>query len=123
MGLRIEAHPLLDGGDGAVGDGGDALGALAQDGGEVSRVGGDFAIALLERFEVGDRHFGHLFLEGRVHPLLLSPLALTRMGELYGFAVRCYSSPYNVQEIAKETLGKLTGDELLIIGTLNTVTA
>jgi hypothetical protein len=40
------------------------------------------------------------------------------MGELYGFDVRCYSSPYNVQEIAKEALGKLTGDELLIIGTL-----
>ncbi len=63
-------------------------------------------------------HGGYHQLWGRVHPLLLSPLALTRMGELYGFDVRCYSSPYNVQEIAKEALGKLTGDELLIVGTL-----
>src|ERR1017187_942488 len=61
--LRMQAHALLDGADGAVGDGSDARGAIAQDGGEVGRVGGDLAIALLEGFEVGDDHFGNLFLE------------------------------------------------------------
>lgn len=61
------------------------------------------------------KDYHHLW--GQVHPLLLSPRALTRMGELYGFAVRCYSSPYNLQEFAEEALRKLTGDELLIVGT------
>jgi SAM-dependent methyltransferase len=63
-------------------------------------------------------HRGYHQLWGRDHPLLLTPLALTRMGELYGFSVRCYSSPYDIQEIAKGEAGKLTGEELLIVGTL-----
>jgi SAM-dependent methyltransferase len=63
-------------------------------------------------------HNGYHKLWGHVHPLLLSPLALTRMGERYGFDVRCHTSPYNVQEIAKGAVGKLTGDELLIVGKL-----
>jgi SAM-dependent methyltransferase len=52
---------------------------------------------------------------GQVHPLLLSPLALTRMGELFGFSVRCYSSPYDVKEIAGQAPGQQTGDELLVL--------
>jgi SAM-dependent methyltransferase len=60
-------------------------------------------------------HRGYHQLWGQVHPLLLSPLALVRMGELYGFNVRCYSSPYNMQEIAKEAPGELAGDELLVL--------
>ena len=58
-GLRVQAHAFLDGADGAVGDGRDALRAFAENAGEVGGVGGDFAIALLERFEVRDHHFGH----------------------------------------------------------------
>jgi hypothetical protein len=57
-------------------------------------------------------------LWGQVHPLLLSPVALTRMGELYGFSIRCFSSPYNLREIAGGATGQLTGDELLVVGTL-----
>jgi len=57
-------------------------------------------------------------LWGQVHPLLLSPLALSRMGEHYGFSVRCYTSPYDLREIAEGAVDKLTGDELLVVGTL-----
>ena len=37
-------------------------------------------------------HRGYHQLWGQVHPLLLSPLALMRMGELYGFDVRLLPS-------------------------------
>jgi hypothetical protein len=57
-------------------------------------------------------------LWNQVHPLLLSALALTRMGELFGFEVRCYTKPYDFGEIAGQCGGKLTGDELLVVGTL-----
>jgi Methyltransferase domain len=57
-------------------------------------------------------------LWGQVHPLLLSPLALKRMGESYGFSVRCYTSPYDMQGIAEEAPGTHSGDELLVVGTL-----
>lgn len=57
-------------------------------------------------------------LWGQVHPLLLSPLALTRMGEHYGFAVRCHTSPYNAGEFAGRSAGALTGEELLVVATL-----
>jgi SAM-dependent methyltransferase len=53
---------------------------------------------------------------GQVHPLLLSPLALTRMGDRYGFSVHCYSSPYNPREIENLAPGQQTGDELLVLG-------
>ena len=46
-----------------VGDGGDAFGAFAQNAGEIGGVGGDFAITLLEGFQVGDHHFGDLLLQ------------------------------------------------------------
>jgi len=57
-------------------------------------------------------------LWNQVHPLLLSALALSRMGELFGFDVRCYTKPYDLREIAGRGGGKLTGDELLVVGTL-----
>jgi len=57
-------------------------------------------------------------LWGQVHPLLLSPSALTRMGELHGFTVRSHTSPYNLREVGEESEGDLAGDELLIVGTL-----
>jgi hypothetical protein len=57
-------------------------------------------------------------LWGQVHPLLLSPLALKRMGEFHGFSTRCFSSPYNLQEIAGSATGHPTGEELLVVGTL-----
>ena len=57
-------------------------------------------------------------LWGQVHPLLLSPLALRRMGEHYGFSILCYTSPYNLQQVAEEVGGSPTGDELLVIGSL-----
>ena len=41
----------------------DALGAFAQDAGQVAGVGGDLAVALLERLQVRDHHFGHLLLQ------------------------------------------------------------
>jgi SAM-dependent methyltransferase len=56
-------------------------------------------------------------LWGLVHPLLLSPLALTHMGERYGFSVRCYSSPFNLQEITRRVNGKTDGHELLVVAT------
>jgi 2-polyprenyl-3-methyl-5-hydroxy-6-metoxy-1,4-benzoquinol methylase len=55
---------------------------------------------------------------GQVHPLLLSPLALSQMGERYGFDVRCYTSPYHLEEIATKAFGVQTGDELLAVGSL-----
>jgi SAM-dependent methyltransferase/predicted RNA-binding Zn-ribbon protein involved in translation (DUF1610 family) len=64
-------------------------------------------------------HQGYHKLWGQVHPLLLSPLALTRMGELYGFDVRCYSSPFNAQEIAEGAAGRLEGSELLVLASRN----
>ena len=54
---------------------------------------------------------------GQVHPLLISPIALMRMGEHYGFSTRCYSSPYILGEIATNVPGDLTGAELLVIAT------
>lgn len=56
---------------------------------------------------------------GQVHPLLLSPLALKKMGERYGFAVDCYSSPYNLVDIAKRAPDGKTGDELLAVAAQN----
>ena len=38
MDLRVEAHAVLDQVDGGIGDGRDALGALAEHAGEVCRV-------------------------------------------------------------------------------------
>jgi len=55
---------------------------------------------------------------GLVHPLLLSPQALTRMGESCGFEVHCYTSPYDAVEISGKKAGSLTGDELLAVATL-----
>lgn len=55
---------------------------------------------------------------GLVHPLLLSPVALARMGERFGFKVHCHTSPYTAQEIAKKTPGAKTGSELLAVGYL-----
>jgi 2-polyprenyl-3-methyl-5-hydroxy-6-metoxy-1,4-benzoquinol methylase len=60
---------------------------------------------------------------GQVHPLLLSPLALTRMGQRCSFDVRCYTAesykaPFNVQEIAAKAQGIQTGGELLAVGCL-----
>jgi 2-polyprenyl-3-methyl-5-hydroxy-6-metoxy-1,4-benzoquinol methylase len=52
---------------------------------------------------------------GLVHPLLLSPAALTRMGERSGFEVHCYSSPYDAREISERMPGSQTGDELLAV--------
>jgi SAM-dependent methyltransferase len=60
-------------------------------------------------------HPGYHQLWGEVHPLLLSPLALTKMAERHGFAVDCYSSPYNVRDIADRAPGQKTGDELLVL--------
>jgi hypothetical protein len=67
--------------------------------------------------ELVNRNYHQLW--GQVHPLLLSALALTRMGELFGFGVRCYTKPYDFREIAGRSGGKLTGDELLVVGTLH----
>ena len=55
---------------------------------------------------------------GQVHPLLISPLALTQMGEKYGFDVRCHTSPYRPQEITARQSGVQTGDELLAVASL-----
>jgi len=52
---------------------------------------------------------------GQVHPLLISPLAMRRMSERCGFTPRCYSSPYNLQEIAAKAQGVETGAELLVV--------
>ena len=52
---------------------------------------------------------------GQVHPLLISPLALKRMAELYGFTPRCYSSPYDMEEIAAKAEGAEGGPELLVV--------
>ena len=49
---------------------------------------------------------------GQVHPLLLSPLALKKMGEHYGFTVDCYASPFNPDEIAQKVPTRATGVEL-----------
>jgi len=54
---------------------------------------------------------------GQVHPLLLSPKALMRMGQLCGFDVKCYSTPYSMQEIRNRTPATQTGDELLVVAT------
>jgi len=52
-------------------------------------------------------------LWNQVHPLLLSPAALTRMGELYGFSTRCFCSPdYNLREVGEDAKGALSGEEL-----------
>jgi 2-polyprenyl-3-methyl-5-hydroxy-6-metoxy-1,4-benzoquinol methylase len=58
---------------------------------------------------------GYHQLWGEVHPLLLSPLALIKMGERYGFAVDCYCSPYSIPDIAKRAPDGKTGDELLAV--------
>jgi hypothetical protein len=58
---------------------------------------------------------GYHQLWGNVHPLLLSPRALAKMGQQYGFAIDCYSSPYNFQQIATGSPGETTGNELLAI--------
>jgi SAM-dependent methyltransferase len=62
------------------------------------------------------KHYHQIW--GLVHPLLLSPAALTRMGEKYGFEVRCYSAPYAAQEIGDGKTRSQTGDELLAVGSL-----
>ena len=49
--------------DGLVGDGRYSLGALAEDAGEIAWLVGDLAVALLEGFQVGDGHVGHLLLQ------------------------------------------------------------
>src|SRR5437899_9545011 len=58
-----EAHALLHDIDGAVGDGRDALGALTENARDVGGVGGDLAVALLERFQVRDGHLRDALLE------------------------------------------------------------
>lgn len=54
---------------------------------------------------------------GQVHPLLISPLALKSMSELYGFAPHCYTSPYNLQQISAKADGDESGTELLVVAT------
>lgn len=53
---------------------------------------------------------------GQVHPLLLSPLALQKMGEHYGFTVDCYASPFNPDEIAQKLPNKNNGVEFVALG-------
>ncbi len=56
---------------------------------------------------------------GLVHPQLISRLAAKRMGELYGFATRCYTSPYNLEEISSKVEGTQSGGlEILVVATL-----
>lgn len=55
---------------------------------------------------------------GQVHPLVISPAAARRMGEAFGFTVRCYSLPYQLEQIALGVEGDETGDELLVIGSM-----
>jgi hypothetical protein len=55
---------------------------------------------------------------GQVHPLLISPLALRLMSELYGFTPHCYTSPYNLQQIAVKADGDEAGAELLVVASL-----
>jgi len=52
---------------------------------------------------------------GQVHPLLISPEALKRMGQEFGFTARSYSSPYDLVKIAAGEEGDQTGEELLVI--------
>jgi SAM-dependent methyltransferase len=65
--------------------------------------------------EKTDAHYHHHW--GLAHLTLISPLALSRMSELYGFTPRCYSSPYNLQEITTRTPGAELGTELLVVAT------
>ena len=58
----VQPHTLFHQLHGLIGDRGYAPGALAEDAGDVAGLVDDFAIALLERFEVGDGHVGHLLL-------------------------------------------------------------
>jgi len=60
-------------------------------------------------------HAGYHQLWGEVHPLLLSPLSLKKMGDRYGFVVNCHSSPYNMQDIEKSAPDRKSGDELLAV--------
>lgn len=59
-------------------------------------------------------------LWNQVHPLLLSPAALTRMGKFHGFDPTCYSSPYDAGRIESSASEghSLLGDELLVLGRL-----
>ena len=48
---------------GGIGDRRDALRAFAQNAGQVAGLGGDFAVALLERLQLRDHHLGHLLFQ------------------------------------------------------------
>jgi len=84
---------------------------------KVVKPGGNVVLFLpngnLDRVTV-DKYFHRYW--GLVHPLLLNPTALIRMGELYGFTTHCYTSPYDLDEIATKSPGIQTGFELLAIG-------
>ena len=54
-------------------------------------------------------------LWGRVHPLFLTAASLGWMAEQYGFSGAGYSSPYDLDGIARWRTGRLDGEELLFI--------
>jgi hypothetical protein len=52
---------------------------------------------------------------GRVHPLLLTATSVGWMAAQYGFEAMAYSSPYDIDCIARHRPGHLDGDELLVV--------
>jgi SAM-dependent methyltransferase len=83
---------------------------------KVIKPGGKVVVFLPNGDPARERaHAGYHKLWGEVHPLLLSPLALTKMGEKFGFTVDCHTTPFNVQDIARRAQGAASGIELLVL--------